>query len=150
MKLCALLLASTCLNAEFLSIEQKFGAMDCASCATFVENKLARNRGVESVKIDAAAGVLTVKLKSGNSVRYSQVRDFVQQSGYKPEAATVVVRGVVSKTESGWTLEISGSKETLSVEGKLRDSAGKEVELAGVIERAAGKTVDTLSVASVR
>src|SRR5262245_36137247 len=109
-----LLLVAVGLHAEYLRIEQEFGGMDCASCANFVQGKLGKNPNVQSVTIDNKKGLLTVVLKPGNTMRVGQVRDFVQQSGYQPKDASVVVVGQAVMDRGRSKLKVS-EKETILV-----------------------------------
>src|SRR5262245_15100867 len=89
-----------CSSAEFRWIQLSFNGLDCASCAEFVQGKLSKNRGIESVEVDLKAGHVTVALKPENRVRLDQVRDFVQQSGFTPQEARVKLRGTAAKADS--------------------------------------------------
>lgn len=131
-------------QAEFLRIEQDFATMDCASCATFVENKLAKNAGVEKVTIDAKKGLLTVILKPGNNVKYSQVRDFVQQSGYTPKEGRVVARGTPRMKNGLADFEMPEIRETIRIKDDdtvLREYINRRVEAGGKMTKVESKGV---------
>lgn len=135
-KLCILLTCSSSLaSAEFRLIELSFGGIDCASCAEFVQGKLARARGVESVTVDRAAGMVTVKLAPDNKVRLDQVRDFVQQSGFTPKDAHVRVRGAVASQDGGWVLRLPETGQTyrLKLTANQPPAEGKAVVVDGRI-----------------
>jgi cation transport ATPase len=120
--------------AEFLRIELAYTGMECASCARFIENRFARNPGVESVAVDSKKSAVILKLKPGNTVRLNQVRDFVQQSGFTPKEALVVVRGV-AQVERGYTnFKIGVLDQTVRLkdpETLLRQWIFKPVEITG-------------------
>jgi cation transport ATPase len=133
----AFLILAAPLWAEFLRIEMAYGGMECASCARFIENKFARNPGVESVSVDGRKGAVILKLKPGNTVRLNQVRDFVQQSGFTPKESVVVVRGV-AQVDRGYTnFKIDGLDQTVRLkdpETLLRQWIFKNVEITGVAQ----------------
>ncbi len=159
MRFCAVLLtlsvASLLARAEFIRVEQDFETMDCASCATFVEGKLAKNSSVEKVTIDAKKGVLTVVLKPGNTMKASQIRDFVEQSGYKPKDMRVILRGTPRMNHGYAEIEMPGMRDMLRVrdlDTVLREVFNKKVEAAGKLEKVESKGVmiDIFVVTSVR
>lgn len=128
-----LLILAGVARAEFLRIEMGFGGMECASCSQFIENRFSRNPGVESVSIDKQKSAVILKLKPGNKVRLTQVRDFVQQSGFTPKDAQVVVRGVPEVEQGNTSLKIDGIG-TVRLEDPralLRAWISKNVEITG-------------------
>ncbi|MCC6389877.1 MAG: heavy-metal-associated domain-containing protein [Bryobacterales bacterium] len=146
-----LLLCLGPLPAEYLRIEQSFAAMDCASCAGFIQKKLARNPGVESVNVDRKKNVVTVALKPGNKVRLRQVRDFVEQSGFKPREAEVVVLGTASVERGITTLKIADSEDSIRLrdpDTRMREYITKKVEIKGMVESvmSQGSRIDILEV----
>ncbi|MBI4905907.1 MAG: heavy-metal-associated domain-containing protein [Acidobacteria bacterium] len=153
--LLTLLATASFTRAEYVRVEQDFETMDCASCATFVENKLTRNPGVEKVTLDARKGTLSVVLKPGNTVKFAQIRDFVQQSGYKPKEARVIIRGT-PRTKVGYVdFEMPELRETIRVRDNdtvFRETINKKVEAAGKMEKVESKGVmiDIFVVTSVR
>jgi cation transport ATPase len=139
------------LSAEFLRIEMGFGGMECASCSQFIQNKFSRNPGVESVTVDSKKSAVILKLKPGNTVRLSQVRDFVQQSGFTPKATVVVVRGI-AQVDRGYTnFKVDGLEQTFRLkdpETLLRQWIFKSVEITGVAETITndGQKIDVIEV----
>jgi copper chaperone CopZ len=93
---CALLsLLATACFAQLHSVDIKVGGLDCASCATSVESRLKRIRGVESSKFDAERGVASVTLTPDNRVTLNAIRDALKGIGYTPGDADIVVSGTV-------------------------------------------------------
>src|SRR5882762_5375065 len=137
MKLVAVLLALAPLSlyGEFLWVEMQFGGMDCASCSSFIQEKLAKNRNVQSVDIDAAKGLLRVTLKPATRMRPEQVRDLVQQSGYTTSQIRAAVRGTAAEQSGKWTLMVPELSQAYplgaggSVLETLKQNAGKPLEL---------------------
>src|SRR5258708_16003267 len=141
MKLVAVLfaMASVPLHAEFLWVEMQFGGMDCASCSTFIQEKLAKNRNVQSVDIDAAKGLPKVTLKPATRMRPEQVRDLVQQSGYTTSQIRAGVRGTAAEQSGKWTLTVPEPSQSYPITATgpvietLKQSAGKPLELNGLV-----------------
>jgi copper chaperone CopZ len=143
------------LPAEYLRIEQSFGAMDCASCAEFIQKKLTRNPGVESVNVDRKKNVVTVVLKPGNKVRLRQIRDFVEQSGFQPKEAEVVVLGTASVERGITTLKIAESEDAIRLrdpDTRMREYITRKVEIKGQVEKvmSQGSRIDILEVREAR
>ncbi|HUQ95092.1 MAG TPA: heavy metal-associated domain-containing protein [Bryobacteraceae bacterium] len=154
MRILLILLSLAPLRAEYLRIEQDFGAMDCASCSEFIQNKLNKNQGVQSVEVDRKRNVVRVILKPGNTVRVRQVRDFVEQSGFKPKETRVTVRGVAWVDRGITTLKIPELNEAIRVRDEemgLRMFYNKKVEVTGRIESvmSEGSRIDILVVEKV-
>lgn len=123
-----LLAAPATLRAEFLKIEITFGGMECASCTDFLENKFTRNRNVKSVQIDRQKGILTLELKPENKVRFEDIRDQVQQSGFTPKQSRVTVSGII---QDDGTLQIPEIGQAWKLSGD-RPAAGKRVTVHGI------------------
>ena len=95
-------------EGELLLIEQRFGGMDCSSCATGLEKAFTRLRGVESAEVDAAAGVLRLRLHPRNTVQLSAVRDRIKAVGFTPDVALVEVSGLPFAESGRWFLALDG------------------------------------------
>ena len=74
--------------------------MDCVSCVSGLDAKLKRMRGVESVKVDAAKSLVSLKLTANNSVRMDRIRDDIKGIGFTPKRARITAIGRVF-TEEG-------------------------------------------------
>ncbi len=135
----ALLFLLLPLRAEFLKIEIGFGGMECASCTDFLESRFARNRGVKSVHVDKAKGILTLELKPENKLRLDQVRDQVQQGGFTPKRIHVVVQG---EAQADGALRIPEIDQVLAAGDSkpLAAHAGKRVRAEGEVKMEAGRT----------
>ena len=114
-----------CTRAEFLSIDQKYSGIDCASCVKSIESGIKRIRGVEAVEVVAAEGVAKVKLAPGNTAGLDRVRDAIKATGYTPDTARVTVRGRVVEAAGVLKLELSGSAAHLV----LRANGASSTEL---------------------
>jgi copper chaperone CopZ len=131
------LVSTQVLSAEFLRIELVYEGKECASCGKFIEEKLKRNAGVQSVVVDAKQATVMLSLKPGNPVRPSHLRDLVQQTGYQPKHATVKVTGTV-RVDRGYThLELGDGRSPIRLRDSdlhLRAYGNKKVEIDGVDE----------------
>lgn len=120
------------IHAEYLRIEQAFGGMECASCTQFVQSRLAKRPGVESVSMDEKTGSLVVVLKPGNSLRLRQVTDLVQQSGFTPKDTRVVAQGVVADG----VLKVSEAESLRLTGAALADGkSGEPIKVQGIIRK---------------
>ena len=102
--------------AQFRTIEVRFEGIGCASCIESLPARMQRIRGIESATVDAAAGVLKVKLAEQNRVRVEQIRDAIEQDGTKARDARVIVRGDLAKDGDHWILKPAGVPAGYAVE----------------------------------
>lgn len=95
-------------SAQLRSVEMTFTGAGCEPCLQSLPNRAQRLRGVESATVDAARGMLSMRLAAANRVRLEQVRDLIQQDGTKAVAAKVEVSGTLEKPESAseWVLRV--------------------------------------------
>lgn len=150
-KLAPVLLAfGTLTRAEYLRIEQTYGGMECESCSTFVQNRLAKRPGVESVSIDNKTGALVVLLKPGNTLRLRNVVDLVQQSGFTPKETRIVARG----TLAGKAFKVMENESLTVSDGLSKIPASAEnqsLEIDGIVRKSATPgTPDLLEIRSVK
>jgi hypothetical protein len=103
--------------AQFRAIEVKFQPSECATCTASLPERLKRFRGIETAAVDAAAGVLRVKLAAANRVRLEQIRDALEQDGSKARSAAVEVTGEVSKEGATWIFTPAGVGARYRLEG---------------------------------
>lgn len=101
--------------AQFSFIELRFEGVGCAPCIESMPERMKRLRGVESASVDAAKGLLTVKLAQQNRVRVEQIRDAIEQDGTKARSATVQIRG---KADADRMLSAQGVSAQYRLEGK--------------------------------
>jgi cation transport ATPase len=102
-----LLIASLPLHAEFLTIEQQFGGIECASCAVSLEKSFQRLRGVRKVSVDPSQSLVRLELEEGNRVRLEDIRDRIKGVGYTPQTAVVRVAGTLSRNAGRWQFEVA-------------------------------------------
>lgn len=113
-----LLLAARFAVAEFRSMTLGFEGMGCASCIESLPARMRRMRGVESAEVNAAKGVLTIKLAAGNKIRLEQVRDAIEQDGTKVRTAAVEIEGAISKDKDQYFIRPEGLAVTYELRGQ--------------------------------
>lgn len=143
--------ATATLQAEFLKIELSYAGAECASCMQFIRTRLAKNAGVDGVDFDKAGGRLVVRLKPGNAVKFHQIRDLVQQSGFAVKQAQVAVRGIVKMDRGIASLRIPEPDQTIRLRDPdtlLREYVTRKVEIEGILEQvlSQGARIDIIEV----
>jgi len=71
---------SVAVSAE--TIHATVNGMVCAFCATGIEKTFRKQPEVESVKVDLAKRLVTIKNKPGKTLSDSKVKEIVTYSGY--------------------------------------------------------------------
>ena len=102
-------------QAQFLTIDLTVDGMDCVSCVAGLDTKLKRLRGVESVTVNAAKNLVSLKLAAANSVRIDRIRDDIKGIGFTPKRATITAIGKTIK-EAGevlFLLESTNQRHTI-------------------------------------
>src|SRR5689334_15813358 len=85
------------------------------TCAHIVDVALKKVPGVESVDVSLNKGLATVKLKPGNTVAVPQFWQLLHEKGYTPKTTAVFVRGEIGGGTGRLQLEVSGTKDILSL-----------------------------------
>lgn len=132
MKCFLLLLSALSCSAEYLRIEVKYGGMECASCTSFIQNKLGKTAGVQSVQIDGKTSAVVITLTPGNAVKLRSVRDTVQQSGFAIKEVKTKLRGIPKMDRGVLNLSIPETNETVRLrdrDAKLREYVNRKVEI---------------------
>jgi cation transport ATPase len=91
--------------AELLIVEQHFGGIECASCATSVQSAFSRMRGVESAEVDMKGGIALLRLKRDNKIKLEAVRDRLKGVGFTPKEATVEGNATIAEDSGRMTVE---------------------------------------------
>jgi copper chaperone CopZ len=140
------LFLSVPLLAEFRQVEIKVSGLDCASCAESLPKVLARMRGVESAAMDDKAGLVTVKLKTGNKVALEDLRDKLKQAGYTPGDARIHATGALVSEEGKWRFQPAGLSRSYAVAlpDAWKPAADQAVEVDGTA------SADLLKVTQIR
>lgn len=64
------------------TVKAKVDGMVCAFCATGIEKKLKTNPEVDSVKIDLATKLVTIKTKPGQTISDAKITEVIEYAGY--------------------------------------------------------------------
>ena len=132
----ATLAAAACGFAQIHVLEMSFEGVNCLPCVESMPARAQRIRGVESAKVDAATGVLSLQLSATNRVRVEQIRDMIQQDGTKAtRVPRIEVSGTIEQAENGiWMLRIPQHALPLELKSFLPLKTGEVVKLSGRIE----------------
>jgi copper chaperone CopZ len=113
------------------------------TCAHVVDVALRKVAGVESVDVSLNKGLATVKLKPGNAQSVPQFWELIHKNGYTPKSTAVSVRGDLANVNGQLRLNVSGTKETLTLAanpknptayGEASKKLGQTVTVQGVME----------------
>ena len=67
------------------TVKASVNGMVCAFCATGIEKKFKTNPEVDTVKIDLASKLVTVKTKPGQTISDAKITEVVKYAGYSVE-----------------------------------------------------------------
>ena len=67
------------------TVKATVNGMVCAFCATGIEKKLKTNPEVDTVKIDLATKLVTIKTKPGQTISDEKVTEVIKYAGYSVE-----------------------------------------------------------------
>lgn len=90
--------------------------------------RLQRTRGIKSVQVDGAAGLVRIQLARENRVRLEQVRDAIEQDGTRATRAVVTVGGNLAQEEGKWVLHLPSTTAAYTIEGAQLAAGGIEAE----------------------
>ena len=113
------------LAAQLRSADLTFEGINCASCVESLPARIQRMRGVESAKVDAAKGILSVKLAAENRVRLEQIRDAIEQDGTKARQATISAKGTLVEQAGRWLFKLPNGGSQFEV---LLDAAAPSAQ----------------------
>ncbi len=72
--------------------------------------------GVESVTVSLTEGRAKIRLKPGNTVRLSALRGAIEENGFTPREASVVVVGELKSAGGQRALVVTGTNESLTAQ----------------------------------
>ena len=121
MKLLLVLLALPAF-AEFHSITIRYTPSGCIDCATSLEARLRKMRGVEELTFDPN-GVAKLRLAPGNRVRLELIRDFIEQGGEKIKRIEIEATGAIEREGTVDTFVVSGNDTRYPVTGASAPAA---------------------------
>ncbi len=131
------------LAAQLRSAELTFEGINCASCVESLPARIQRMRGVESAKVDAAKGILSVKLAAENRIRLEQIRDAIEQDGTKARQAAISAKGALFEQAGRWLFKLPNGGSQFEV---LLDAAAPSAQYS----LKAGATMISGSVKNLR
>ena len=128
--------ATACGCAQIHLLEMSFEGVNCLPCVESMPARALRIRGVESAKVDAAKGILSLQLAASNRVRVEQIRDMIQQDGTKATGVPhIEVRGTIEKADNGtWLLRIPQHPQPLELMPVKPLKVGDVTRVSGAIE----------------
>ena len=108
--------------------------------------------GVDSVEVSLERATADIRLRAGNAVTLSQLRQIVKDNGFTSKEATVTVAGNLIEHGGQPALDVTGTKIVLlivpdakqpdayqRIKAQLRATVGQTVELRGVVETRPGQ-----------
>lgn len=72
--------------------------------------------GVESVKVSLTEGMAHIQLAAGNTVSLEQLRKAVNEQGFTPKGATVIVVGAVVTKGKETLFKVNGSNDAFELD----------------------------------
>lgn len=133
------------LSAQFLDFQIRFDDGGCVSCAESLEGRMQRVRGVETVTLDLAEGVIRLALSADNRVRLVPLMSRVEQGGAKALETMLTAKGIVMRDRSGQKLVLQGAAS-----GQSYSLSGDLAGLDGVVTVRAKLIAGTLDIISIR
>jgi copper chaperone CopZ len=127
--LCAGVLLGSAANAGgLLEVKQTVFGMDCAPCAHGVEKGLEKVDGVKDATVSLNEGYAAVTLAPDNTVTLEKIHQIIQDNGFTPKDATVVVSGAVARgNDDQLLLTTGGGQEYALVAASDRQSVQQEL-----------------------
>lgn len=143
-------------QAQIQEVKQTVFGMDCAPCAHGLQKRLGRIEGVTDVKVSLDEGMAVLQFETANRASLEAIREGVEASGFAAKDATIRVAGML-RDEGGEMILIAGSGDRyVLVEGekaafaRLKDAAGKQVVVTGVVPEGAPQEAWRLRVLEAR
>ena len=111
--------------------------------------------GIESVEVSLEKGSTDIRLRPGNTVTLTQIREIIRSSGFNAREATVTASGrVYLKNDQAW-IDLAPARAQLTVQPhpadgmvaearRLAGSAPQDVDVRGVIREG-----DAISLTSI-
>ena len=79
------ILAALSNSALAETVKATVNGMVCAFCATGIEKKFKTNAEVDTVKIDLAKKLVTIKTKPGQTISDAKITEVIKYAGYSVE-----------------------------------------------------------------
>jgi hypothetical protein len=104
---------------------------------------LQKQRGVEAVEVSLEKAIVDVRLRAGNGITLSQIRDIIKSNGFTSREANLTAVGTIVERGGSLLFEVSGTKIALRVVANAAAPAafeqargfqdGRSVELTGTV-----------------
>ncbi len=103
-------------NAQLLEVKQTVYGMDCSPCAHGLEKRIKKMDGVQSASVSLNNGLLSAVLNKENKLTLKELRNAIENSGFKAQSADIVVQGSLTKGEGkSFILKVSSGEEFLLI-----------------------------------
>lgn len=97
--------------AGLVEVKQTVFGMDCAPCAHGIKKGLEKLKGVENASVSLNDGYASLTLAPDNTVTMEKIRQVVEENGFTPKDATVVIIGTVERDNGDqWVLKTSADQ----------------------------------------
>lgn len=100
-------------NAQVKQVRIKVNGLACSFCAYGLEKKLKKLDGVGKVTISLNDGLATLDNKADQSIEFANLKALVKAAGFSATAISVIVQGVVKKSDGFYILAVTHSEEKL-------------------------------------
>ncbi|MEO9885055.1 MAG: heavy metal-associated domain-containing protein [Balneola sp.] len=103
-------------KAQLLEVKQTVYGMDCSPCAHGLEKRIKKMDGVQSASVSLNNGLLSAVLNKENKLTLEELRNAIENSGFKAQSADIVVQGSLTKGEGkSFILKVSSGEEFLLI-----------------------------------
>ncbi|MEP1938686.1 MAG: heavy metal-associated domain-containing protein [Balneola sp.] len=111
-----LIFLPTKINAQLLEVKQTVYGMDCSPCAHGLEKRIKKMDGIQSASVSLNNGLLSAVLNKENKLTLEEIRNAIENSGFKAQSANIVVQGNLTKGEGkSFILKVSSGEEFLLI-----------------------------------
>jgi copper chaperone CopZ len=103
-------------NAQLLEVKQTVFGMDCSPCAHGLEKRIKKMDGIQSASVSLNDGLLTAKLNNDNMLTLKEIRDAIENSGFKAQKADIIAQGTLIKSdENSFVLKVDSGEQFLLI-----------------------------------
>ncbi|MEP1305396.1 MAG: heavy metal-associated domain-containing protein [Balneola sp.] len=99
-----------------MEVKQTVYGMDCSPCAHGLEKRIKKMDGIQSASVSLNNGLLSAVLNKENKLTLEEIRNAIENSGFKAQSANIVVQGNLTKGEGkSFILKVSSGEEFLLI-----------------------------------
>ena len=111
-----LMFSPTISNAQLLEVKQTVFGMDCSPCAHGLEKRIKKMDGIQSASVSLNNGLLTAMLKNDNMLTLKEIRNAIENSGFKAQKADIVAQGsLIKRDENSFVLKVDSGEQFLLI-----------------------------------